>query len=861
VTATDASPELWARLPPGDDAEQLLDGFLGWVSARGLTLYPAQEEAILELMGDSHVVLETPTGSGKSLVAIALCFQALGTGQTAYYTCPIKALVSEKFFELCKLFGPERVGMLTGDASINRDAPIICCTAEILANIALGEGEDAPVDQVVMDEFHYYADPERGMAWQLPLLTLRHARFLLMSATMGDVTPVMESLRELTGREVKHVRGNERPVPLEMTYGEKPLHQTIVELAESGKAPVYVVSFTQRECAELAQGLTGFALGTREQRQAIQQELHGVRFDSPYGPDLKRMLGNAIGLHHAGLLPKYRRVVERLAQLGLLRVICGTDTLGVGVNIPLRTVLLTQLCKYDGDKSRLLTSRELKQIAGRAGRKGFDDRGYVVCQAPAHAIENRQLEDKAGDDPKKRRRIAYKKPPEKGYVAWERSTFERLVQSSAEPLVGRFQLSHGLLLNLLQRDPDQPSGYRALIQLIAVCHERDASKKKLRRLGKQLFVSLRNAEVISVTRRPGRRGAEVRVATELQHDFSLDRSLSLFVLEALDGMDPESESYALDVLSLIEATLEHPKVVLFAQERKLKDELIGRLKAEGVEYEERMAELEKVSYPKPNAEQIYALYNEHAKRHPWLELDNVRPKGIVREMFEGQASFTQFVKELGLRSAEGVLLRYLSQAYRALIQTVPESKQTDEVLDIAAYLRALLQRVDSSLLQEWEAMRAGGGEQAEPAAVAPPRLTDDPKRLRARLRAEMHQLLQALASGDYAEAAACVRGAGAEDGATDEADAAGAWDEARLAASLAPYLEAHGRLRFDARARFADRTLIDEPERHLFRIRQLFGAPDEDGDTVDDWYLEATVDLRVDGNPEGPLLQVTHLGP
>jgi len=854
VTSTDTGSELWARLPPGNDAEQLLDAFLGWVSARGLSLYPAQEEAILELMGDGHVVLETPTGSGKSLVATALCFQALGTGQTAYYTCPIKALVSEKFFELCKLFGAERVGMLTGDASINRDAPIICCTAEILANMALSEGSDAPVDQVVMDEFHYYADPERGMAWQVPLLTLRHTRFLLMSATLGDVTPIVESLKELTGREVRHVRGNERPVPLEMSYGEKPLHQTIVELAESGKAPVYIVSFTQRECAELAQGLTGFALGTREQRQAIQQELHGVRFDSPYGPDIKRMLGNAIGLHHAGLLPKYRRVVERLAQLGLLRVICGTDTLGVGINIPLRTVLLTQLCKFDGDKTRLLTARELKQIAGRAGRKGFDDHGYVVCQAPAHMIENRQLEDKAGDDPKKRRRIAYKKPPDKGYVAWDRSTFDRLVQTASEPLVGRFQLSHGLLLNLLQRDSEQPSGYRALVELIAVCHERDASRRKLRRLGKQLFISLRNADVIRVSRRPGGRGCEVRVAAELQYDFSLDRSLSLFVLEALDSLDEESESYALDVLSLIEATLEHPKVVLFAQERKLKDELMGRLKAEGVEYDERMAELEKVSYPKPNAEQIYALYNEHAKRHPWLDLENVRPKGIVREMFEGQASFTQYVKELGLRTAEGVLLRYLSQAYRALIQSVPESMQTDPVLDIAAYLRALLQRVDSSLLQEWETLRDGGAEAAEPAAPRPVRLTDDPKRLRARLRAEMHQLVQALASRDYAEAAACVRG-GAADG-----DVAPAWDEARFAEALAPYLEAHGRLRFDARSRLTDRTLIEEPERHNFRVRQLLGAPDEESDAADDWYLEAWVDLREDPNPQGPLLQVTHLG-
>jgi superfamily II RNA helicase len=184
-----AQGSLGARLPDPNEAtpDALLDAFVTWVSDRALELYPAQEEAVLELLAGKHVVLATPTGSGKSLVAAAHLFRALASGGRGVYTCPIKALVSEKFFELCELFGPERVGMMTGDASINREAPILCCTAEILANMALCEGAAADVTDVVMDEFHFYSDPDRGVAWQVPLLTLPRVQFLLMSATLGDI--------------------------------------------------------------------------------------------------------------------------------------------------------------------------------------------------------------------------------------------------------------------------------------------------------------------------------------------------------------------------------------------------------------------------------------------------------------------------------------------------------------------------------------------------------------------------------------------------------------------------------------------------------------------------------------------------
>ncbi|HYV31772.1 MAG TPA: DEAD/DEAH box helicase, partial [Candidatus Binatia bacterium] len=384
---------------PSNDV--LLGRFLDYVADRRLQLYSTQEAAILELFEERNVILNTPTGSGKSLVAAALHFKALAQGQRSIYTCPIKALVNEKWLALCREFGPDQVGLCTGDASVNRDAPILCCTAEILANVALREGAQANVQEVVMDEFHYYADPDRGVAWQVPLLTLPQTRFLLMSATLGDTAFFEEELTRLNGRPSITIASTDRPVPLEFAYSELALAKTLESLVAEGKAPVYVVHFTQLEAAQSAQDFTSINVCTREEKAALAHALEGFRFTSPYGPEIRKWLRHGIGLHHAGLLPKYRVLVEQLAQQGLLKLICGTDTLGVGINVPIRTVLFSKLCKFDGQKTAILSARDFHQIAGRAGRKDFDARGWVVAQAPEHVVENLKLEGKAARDGKK----------------------------------------------------------------------------------------------------------------------------------------------------------------------------------------------------------------------------------------------------------------------------------------------------------------------------------------------------------------------------------------------------------------------------------------------------------------------------
>ncbi|MCL4789431.1 MAG: DUF3516 domain-containing protein, partial [Verrucomicrobia bacterium] len=475
---------------PGNDV--LLGRFLDYVESRRLQLYPAQESAILELFEDKNVILNTPTGSGKSLVATALHFAAIARARRSIYTCPIKALVNEKFMALCREFGPDNVGLSTGDASVNRDAPILCCTAEILANIALREGAAANVQDVVMDEFHYYVDRERGVAWQVPLLTLPQTRFLLMSATLGDTTFFEEELTRLNGRPTSAVASTDRPVPLEHAYSELPLAKTLESLVADGKAPVYVVHFTQLEAAQSAQDFTSINVCSRDEKAAIANALEGFKFSSPYGPDIKKWLRHGIGLHHAGLLPKYRVLIEQLAQKGLLKVICGTDTLGVGINVPIRTVLFTRLCKFDGQKTVILSARDFHQISGRAGRKGFDDRGWVVAQAPEHVIENLKLAEKAARDGKK---TVKRQPPEKNFVNWDKNTFLRLIAAPPERLTSRFQVTHGMLLNVLSRNGD---GCRAMQQLIARCHETPRQKQAHIKRAWQLFRSLLDRKIVEI---------------------------------------------------------------------------------------------------------------------------------------------------------------------------------------------------------------------------------------------------------------------------------------------------------------------------------------------------------------------------
>jgi superfamily II RNA helicase len=836
------------RIPEtGLPTDEALDAILAWIGERGITPYDAQEEAMLELASGRHVILATPTGSGKSLVAVALHALHLARGERSVYTAPIKALVAEKFFDLCRIFGAARVGMMTGDGTVNRDAPILCCTAEILSRMALRDGADTPVDGVVMDEFHYYGDRDRGMAWHVPLITLSRTRFLLMSATLGPTRDVEQSLLELTDREVAVVRGAERPVPLTFEYSEKPLLDTIARLMDRGKAPIYAVHFSQRQATELAQALLSTNFSTDDEKDALKKAIGGFRFDSPFGRHIKRMVRHGVGLHHAGLLPKYRMLVEKLAQQGLFKIICGTDTLGVGINVPIRTVLFTQLCKFDGQDVDILTVRDFQQIAGRAGRKGYDDEGLVVAQAPAWIIENARVQSLVDAGKKKKPKVKAQ-PPTKGYKHWDESIYERLIDGQPEALDPVFTLDHATVLARLERAEDL--GTDPLHELDALIEASHVGRKETARLqeeARERIEQLVRAGIVEPVQTD--EGLRYHVYEDLQEDFDLYHALSLFLVDVVGRLDKEAPTYALDVVSCVEAILEHPRVLLRAQVRRAKGEKIAELKAAGIPYEERMEILEEVTWPKPLGEWLYTRFEIWRTTRPWIQGEPVRPKAIAREFAETRDSFGAWVKRLQVDRAEGVLLRYLSQVYKTLERGVPVDHQTDEVLDVLGYFRALLARVDDSLVTAWEDLQTP----AVPTEEAPPvpvDISQDLRAFRARIRAELHAVVRALAEEDWKEAAATVK----QDGAHP-------FPPEAFATGLAGFLDELGPVAFDGRARQAWHTTLQPDGTHRWRVSQRLvpADPDIDPDEVL-WMLEGLVDLTADTNPSGPIVEILSIG-
>lgn len=821
MTSHTPRTNMLSQLPPRDwlDNGLILDTLMNTLEERGITLYPAQEEAILALYENHNVILNTPTGSGKSLVATALHLKSLAWGSRSVYTCPIKALVNEKFLALCAEFGARNVGIITGDSSVNADAPVLCCTAEILSNMALRYGTRTGFDDVIMDEFHYYSDRDRGAAWQIPLLVMRDSRFLLMSATLGDTSFFQEKLTELNGCETDLIASSARPVPLDFVYQEIPLHETIAELIKTGKAPIYLVHFTQLDAAESAQNFLSTDFCSKEEKSRIQSELGHTRFDSPYGKDLARLLRHGIGLHHAGLLPKYRIIVEKLAQQGLLKIICGTDTLGVGVNVPIRTVVFTQLCKFDGEKTAILSVRDFMQISGRAGRKGFDDRGTVVVQAPEHVVENLRMDQKAANDPKKMKKLVKKKPPTKGFVHWNAETFARLTSTPPESLVSRFRMTHAIILNVLSRESN---GVTALRSLIRDCHESDFTKKQLRKSAFELFRSLLVRGIIEyvpldqIKLDPER--TPVRVNVDLQLDFSLNQTLSLFLVDAIKLLDTASEDYALRLLTLVESIQENPDVILRRQLSRAKDLRMAEMKQDGLEYEERMAELEKIEYPKPDADFIYDTFNAFQAAHPWVAGENISPKSIAREMYTQFQTFDEYIRDYGLQRSEGVLLRYLSYVYHTIAQTIPDLSKTDEVRSIEDYFGSMIRDVDSSLLDEWrhidEASSEGEGEGGEAAAAserAEAALSEAEKQriekdLRILARNAVFRFLRAFSQGDFVAALRVLHGAST--GNTSNPEGVVTWTEESLARLHEEVTAERGAILFHAAARAPELTRI-----------------------------------------------------
>ncbi len=843
-------PSLLDLAPSPFEADSAYTAFAGWAEGRGLPLYPAQDEALIEIVSGANLILSTPTGTGKSLVAIAAHFTALAQGKRTFYTAPIKALVSEKFFALVDIFGAENVGMVTGDSSVNADAPIICCTAEILANLALRRGADAEVDQVVMDEFHFYGDPDRGWAWQVPLLTLPRVQFILMSATLGDMKPIADDLSRRTGRETALITGVDRPVPLHYQYVTTPVHETVEDLLHTGQSPIYIVHFSQAAALERAQAMTSIKVISREQRDEIAEAIGGFRFTTRFGQTLSRLIRAGIGVHHAGMLPKYRRLVEQLAQRGLLRVICGTDTLGVGINVPIRTVLLTALTKYDGTRMRQLSAREFHQIAGRAGRAGYDTAGTVVAQAPEHEAENARLVAKAGDDIKKIRKIVRKKAPE-GFVSWGQPSFERLINAEPELLTSHMQVSHSMILNVIARGGD---AFQNMRDLIFESHETWHGKLALARQALAIYRTLRAADVVEQVTEPVmamydgelvetlEERTSIRLTVDLQPNFALNQPLSPFALAVFELLDPESPTYALDMVSILESTLDDPRPVLQQQQFMARGEAVAAMKAEGIEYDQRMELLEQITWPKPLEELLGAAFEKYSATQPWIGDFELSPKSVVRDMYERAMTFADFTGFYQLAPREGLVLRYLSDAYRAARQTIPDDAKTEELLDVIEWLGELVRQVDSSLLDEWESMINPSDDPTAPVVPPPPpSVLANPRAFRVLVRNELFRRVQLAALEDW-DALGGLDGAAGFD--------ADAWADA-----MDLYFDEHGSLGTGGDARGPAMIMITEGAQQ-WTVRQIFDDPAGDHD----WGISATIDLAESVEQGLAVVRVTSVG-
>ena len=811
---------------PNIPAEDALELFLGWGESRGMQLWDHQEEALLDLASGDHVILGTPTGSGKSMVALGMLFIANCTNRRAYYTAPIKALVSEKFFNLVDLLGKDNVGMITGDVVINSEAPVICCTAEILAQDALRFGEHADIGCVAMDEFHFYSDRDRGWAWQVPLLALPHTQFLLMSATLGDVTDIATSLEEHTGRTVDKVLDAPRPVPLSYEFVETPLEGTVELALRDGDAPLYIVHFSQEAALKSAQALSSYGVSSKEQREALKDAVKGVRFTTTFGKTLKRLILTGVGVHHAGMLPRYRLLVEKLAQQGLLPVICGTDTLGVGINVPIHTVLLTQLTKFDGKHMRRLNAREFHQIAGRAGRAGFDTEGRVIAEATEYDIERAKALTKAGGDPKRARKVKVKTPPS-DFVGWNKQTFERLIAAEPEKLRPRLRITHSMVLAEIEQGGDAWARTHKLIEDSAQTPEEKAA---LSQRTDEVFATLIDAGVVE--RREEEDGtASYLLTVDLPEDFALDQPLSPFLLAAIELLDPESETYALDLISMVEATLEDPPQILRAQEREARGAAIAAMKAEGIEYEERMERAQEVTYPKPLEELLDAAFAEYCEKVPWASDYCLRPKSVLRDMVETASDFKTYIGRYKIARSEGTLLRYLSDAYHVLDRTVPAEKRDERLEDIVTWLRLVVRTTDSSLVDEWEG--SGSEDGAAIAAPSTDEVVHDRRGLTLLVRNALFARVRLAALGKVEE--------------LGDLDADWGYRSVVWQQALDAFHAEHDQILLDADARssaYLDIDEKDEKTEHIWHVHQVFRDSDDDHDfgIWGDVDLDATQD-------------------
>ncbi|HEY0191295.1 MAG TPA: DEAD/DEAH box helicase, partial [Kofleriaceae bacterium] len=420
------------------DGELELAFYEKFLWGRGLEPYPVQEQAISHIFAGRSVLVTVPTGTGKTLMAKAALFAALGRGQRAIYTTPLRALTEEKYRELCADFGDENVGFATGDYKVNREAPIQVEVAEILWNRIVAEKHVSPAETVVMDEGHYFNDPERGYVWEQSIIGLDpRTQLVILSATVGHPEKFCHWV-ELTRRmPMALVDSRDRKVPLVHEFREEMLIDTVRQLAFSGDVPAIVFVFGREQCFEVARLLKSCRRFTTDEEKARVEKLcDEALLASGVARELRPLLTHGIGIHHAGILPRYKQLVEQLALERLIKFVVSTETIAAGINLPARTVVFPSLRKFIKQQARVITAAEYHQMAGRAGRPQFDDRGLAITLAPEAVVSDlkKELKDAAkrpAYDESKVKRSVYSRhrsdAQRKGDIIWTPELHAELV--------------------------------------------------------------------------------------------------------------------------------------------------------------------------------------------------------------------------------------------------------------------------------------------------------------------------------------------------------------------------------------------------------------------------------------------------
>jgi hypothetical protein len=688
--------------------------------ARGIEPYPVQEQAFSRIFAGESVLVTVPTGTGKTLMAKAALYAALERGQTAVYTTPLRALTEEKYRELVDDFGADKVGFATGDYKVNRDAPIQVVVAEILWNRIFGERATRPADVVVMDEGHYFNEPERGYVWEQSVIGLDpRTQLVVLSATIGNPEEFCQWVYLTRRIPMALVRSDERKVPLYHEYRESYLIDLVRELHEAGDTPAIVFVFGREQCFERARILKSCRRFTSdEERERVAAACEGVLLDRGAAGELRPLLLHGIGVHHAGVLPRYKQLVERLALERLVKFVVSTETISAGINLPAKRVIFPELRKVIRRQPRLLLPAEYHQMSGRAGRPQFDREGIALALAPEEVVQEIRKETKEAEksgrrpDAERIRKTAYAharaQAQQKGDLIWDAEAHAKLVAGKPAPLQSRTRITAEQILAIGLPDlaaealpgadeaaPPRAPGDPAYLHLniVTVLDHLllpDRDKRDAHRLLAQLTDNLR---ALGVLDEHGRQVAGQIIGQIRGVD-------GLFVYYALQQQDLTYEG----ARALCEFLLEDEtvwKIVRREADEKRRQWILARLRERRREEPQLQWEDVEEEYEKEFPRELTPIEKVHAEftaalPHPELH-GGKTAKDIFAIIETEDLAFMDFVERYGMAHFEGNLFSYLARLAR-LARMLHEVTTLPELATLRDAITKRLAAVDERVL-------------------------------------------------------------------------------------------------------------------------------------------------------------------